>query len=149
MHSPPSRTRFAAPAVAAFCTALFLAAPPSASAATTEMVLYAFTGGNDGAIPYAGLIADSAGNLYGTTRNGGAYAGGTVFKLAPPAAGTTTWTETVLHSFAGSPSDGAYPYAGLIADSAGNLYGTTTVGGASNLGVVFKLAPDGTETVLA
>jgi uncharacterized repeat protein (TIGR03803 family) len=107
MHSPPSRTRFAAPAVAAFCTALFLAAPPSASAATTEMVLYAFTGGNDGAIPYAGLIADSAGNLYGTTTDGGASACGEVFKLAPPAAGATSWTEKVMNSFAGSASDGA------------------------------------------
>jgi uncharacterized repeat protein (TIGR03803 family) len=93
-----------------------------------ETVLHSFAGGSDGAEPFAGLIADNAGNLYGTTRNG-------VFKLSPGG------TETVLHSFTGS--DGAVPLAGLIADSAGNLYGTTAVGGASGNGTVFKLAGTG------
>jgi uncharacterized repeat protein (TIGR03803 family) len=108
----------------------------------TETVLYIFTGGSDGANPFAGLIADSSGNLYGTTCCGGASRNGVVFKLTPGG------TETVLHSFTGVPSDGASPFAGLIADSAGNLYGTTAFGGASNSGVVFKLSPGGTETVL-
>jgi uncharacterized repeat protein (TIGR03803 family) len=97
-------------------------------------VLYTFTGGADGASPYAGLIQDAADNLYGTTRGGGG-AGGVVFKLSP------TGTETVLHSFAGSPTDGEGPQAGLIQDAAGNLYGTTQLGGAYGYGVVFRLAP--------
>jgi uncharacterized repeat protein (TIGR03803 family) len=113
----------------------------------TEKVLYSFTGGSDGAYPVA-VIADRAGNLYGMTVNGGASGGGVVFKISP------SGTETVLYSFTGS--DGANPAAGLIADSSGNLYGTTHNGGvASTLGcsvygcgTVFKLSPDGTETVL-
>jgi uncharacterized repeat protein (TIGR03803 family) len=125
----------------------------------TETVLYSFTGGSDGGGPGAGLIADSSGNLYGTTEGGGVSGcGGTcgvVFKLAPPATASGAWTETVLHAFTGSPSDGGVPYfAGLIADSSGNLYGTTYFGGTSNDGVVFKLTPPATasgawtETVL-
>jgi uncharacterized repeat protein (TIGR03803 family) len=104
-------------------------------------VLHAFTGGSDGGLPVAGLIADSSGNLYGTASEGGASGLGVVFKLTPGG------TETVLHSFTGG-SDGKNPGAGLIADSSGNLYGTTQFGGASNAGVVFKLSPGGTETVL-
>jgi len=107
----------------------------------TETVLHSFTGGSDGAHPYAGLIADGLGNLYGTTDEGGAVNVGVVFKLAPDG------TETVLHSFTGG-SDGEYPLAGLTMDSSGNLYSTTSNGGADGNGVVFKLALDGTETVL-
>jgi len=107
----------------------------------TETVLYSFTGGSDGEYPQAGLIMDSSGNLYGTTERGGAYDDGVVFKLAPGG------TETVLYSFTGSDG-GAYPYAGLIMGSSGNLYGMTPEGGAYDHGVVFKLAPGGTETVL-
>jgi uncharacterized repeat protein (TIGR03803 family) len=106
----------------------------------TETVLYSFTGGSDGAFPEAGLIADRAGNLYGTTNRGGGSGGGVVFKLS------SSGTETVLYSFTGG-SDGRNPQAGLIADSAGNLYGTTEGGGSGN-GVVFKLSLGGTETVL-
>ena len=105
----------------------------------TETVLYSFTGEADGGYPSAGLIQDSAGNLYGTTEYGGASNDGVVFKV------DTSGTETVLHSFRGG--DGATPFAGLIRDSAGDLYGTTYVGGASGLGVVFKLNKTG-ETVL-
>ena len=107
----------------------------------TEKVLYAFTGGNDGAVPWAGLIRDKAGNLYGTTLVGGASSDGTIFKVAPDG------TETVLHSFAGG-NDGANPEAGLTEDSSGNFYGTAHAGGASNAGTVFELTPDGTETTL-
>lgn len=103
-----------------------------------ETVLYSFTGGNDGASPTAGLLADSAGNLYGTTEIA-ANGPGVVFKLSPPVPPATHWTEAVLHTFSGS--DGYQPEAGLIADSAGNLYGTTLAGGAYNRGVVFKLSP--------
>jgi uncharacterized repeat protein (TIGR03803 family) len=106
-------------------------------------VLYTFTGA-DGGQPVAGLIRDAAGNLYGTTTTGGSVRGdaGVVFKLS------ASGTETVLHSFAGPPTDGYNPLGGLIRDGAGNLYGTTAAGGASNAGVVFKLSPTGSETVL-
>jgi uncharacterized repeat protein (TIGR03803 family) len=107
----------------------------------TETVLYTFTGGRDGATPYAGLIKDSAGNFYSTTAGGGRHNKGTVFRLAPDG------TETVLHDFAAG-SDGAFPYGGLIKDKSGDLYGTTPGGGINRKGIVFKLAPDGTETVL-
>jgi uncharacterized repeat protein (TIGR03803 family) len=114
-----------------------------------EKVLYAFKGGNDGAYPVGRLIFDTAGNLYGTTEEGGGANVGTVFKLAPDGA------ETVLYAFKGG-TDGAYVYASLIADGAGNYYGTTAGGGTGNFagcpsagcGTIFKLAPDGTETVL-
>ncbi|MBZ5587017.1 MAG: hypothetical protein LAO05_00460 [Acidobacteriia bacterium] len=103
-------------------------------------LLYSFAGGSsDGANPYAGLIFDGAGNLYGTTHEGGASNDGTVFRVKTDGTGFT-----VLHSFAGGASDGAYPYAGLILDGADNLYGTTNSGGASDKGTVFKVKTDGT-----
>ncbi len=111
-----------------------------------EKVLYAFKGGNDGGYPQAGLVLDSAGNLYGTATTGGRDDFGTVFELA------SNGTFSVLHSFTGG-SDGGDP-AGLIADSKGTLYGTAFVGGnlddcsGEGCGTVFKLAGDGTETVL-
>jgi len=109
----------------------------------TETVLYSFTNSDgDGAYPLAGLVMDTAGNLYGTTDDGGSSGYGTVFKLDPSGA------ETVLHSFTNAGGDGAYPFAGLVTDTAGNLYGTTIQGGSSNYGTVFKLGPSGTETVL-
>jgi uncharacterized repeat protein (TIGR03803 family) len=82
-------------------------------------VLHSFTGGADGREPFGGLVRDPAGNLYGTTAGGGAFGNGTVFKL------DTTGKEIVLHSFT-SGADGSSPDAGLIRDSAGNLYGATT-----------------------
>jgi uncharacterized repeat protein (TIGR03803 family) len=91
------------------------------------------------------VIKDSAGNLYGATAGGGTYYQGVVFKLAPDG------TETVLYNFCSQNNctDGANPIGGLIRDTAGNLYGTTLSGGnLSDLGVVFKVAPDGNETVL-
>jgi uncharacterized repeat protein (TIGR03803 family) len=110
-----------------------------------ETVLYNFCPngyGNctDGMSPQS-LVDDAAGNLYGTTNGGGANGVGTVFKLSP------TGEETVLHSFAGG-ADGASPFAGLIRDEDGNLYGTTTAGGPSGQGTVFKVDPAGNETVL-
>jgi len=111
-----------------------------AASAQTEKVLYSFTGGTDGGIPLAGLIRDKSGNLYGTT-NGGGAGFGTVFKLAP------NGRETVLYSFKGSP-DGASPQAGVVRDAVGNLYGTTGYGGAFGYGIVYKISPTGTETIL-
>jgi uncharacterized repeat protein (TIGR03803 family) len=143
MQSNNGKKRSALWGGAVLCAALAVAAAGSASAAPTETVLRSFTGfPSDGAFPVAGLIADGAGNLYGTTQSGGASNAGVVFKLSGG-------TETVLYSFTGG-SDGANPVAGLIADSAGSLYGTTLLGGASNVsaGVVFKLAPSWTEKVL-
>jgi len=120
---------------------------------TTE-VLYSFTGGSDGGVPYAGVIFDATGNLYGTTTAGGSAGVGVVFRLSPPGAGGTTWTQTVLYSFTGL-ADGGTPHAGLVFDKSGNLYGTTELGGnAPPLGVVFELSPptsgsgDWTETVI-
>src|ERR1022692_2790827 len=121
---------------------------PAAGGTWTEKVLHSFGNGTDGLIPYGGLIFDAAGNLYGTTGYGGTNDLGTVFELTPAAGGT--WTEQVLHSF-GSGTDGAYPYAGLIFDGAGNLYGTTSGGGTAH-GTLFELTPAGggtwTEQVL-
>jgi uncharacterized repeat protein (TIGR03803 family) len=114
----------------------------------TFKVLYAFAGGNDGAYSQAGLIWDSSGNLYGTTRGGGGskacgdYGCGTVFKLAPDG------TESVLYAFTGA-GDGGEPYGGVTADSSGNLYGTTITGGnPQGLGVVFELRSRGMLKVL-
>jgi uncharacterized repeat protein (TIGR03803 family) len=126
---------------------------PSSGGSWTENLLYSFLGGSDGADPLGGVIFDSAGNLYGTTEEGGSAKLGTVFKLTPSASG---WTKSVLHNFTGG-SDGAGTWPtmpGLAIDAAGNLYGTTPVGGdlTCNCGIVFELSPGSggqwTETVL-
>ncbi len=124
---------------------------PTAGGGWTETVLHSFGSGTDGASPFVGLIFDAAGNLYGTTTYGGTYGVGTVFELTPTAGGD--WLETVLYSFGiNGLSDGGYPWAGLIFDAAGNLYGTTFYGGTYNRGTVFELTPMSgggwTETVL-
>jgi uncharacterized repeat protein (TIGR03803 family) len=102
-----------------------------------ESILYTFRGGsNDGGLPMASLIADSSsGALYGTTSSGGSANRGTIFELTPSGSG---YSERVLYSFQGG-NDGAVPYAALIADSSGALYGTTSHGGAADAGTVFKL----------
>jgi uncharacterized repeat protein (TIGR03803 family) len=121
-----------------------------ASAGSKEAELYRFQGGNDGAQPLASMIADSAGNLYGTTSEGGGSTNctsgcGTVFELSPPSQQNGKWTETVLYGFQGG-SDGATPMAPLVVDKSGNLYGTTSVGGGDcnnpdfvSCGTVFEL----------
>jgi len=103
----------------------------------TETVLYSFMGFPDGAQPESGLLLDAAGNLYGTTADGGANTFGTVFQLVPSGTG---WTENILYSFGGL--DGYAPYGGLIFDNAGNIYGTTAYAAAGN-GTVFELTPSG------
>jgi len=119
------------------------------SASGKESVLYSFAGGTDAADPVSSLAMDAAGNLYGTTVEGGSKGNGTVFKLTHPQAGAK-WKETVLYSF-GTGTDGTVPVAGVTLDAAGNIYGTTSEGGASGLGTIFKLASSGstyTETKL-
>jgi len=115
---------------------------PRSGGGWTETVLYNFLGRpTDGGKPSGSLIFDGAGNIYGTTRNGGSPncqgACGTVFKLTP---GNGTWTESVIYMFSGA-KDGAYPYAGVIMDASGKLYGMTQEGGAHNFGTVFELSP--------
>ena len=101
----------------------------------TESVLYNFAQSGDAQHPWGGVTFDQSGNLYGTTVYGGAYGAGAVYKLTPSGSG---WTETVIYSFTGG-TDGANPYAGLISDQAGNLYGATASGGSSNGGTAFEL----------
>jgi uncharacterized repeat protein (TIGR03803 family) len=111
---------------------------PASGGGWTQTVIHTFEGGNDGAEPVAGLAIDAAGNLYGTTAGGGNSKDlGTVFKLTHGSGG---WTETVIHRFTGG-KDGFAPYANVILDGAGNLYGTTSGGGKNNLGIVFELSP--------
>lgn len=122
---------------------------PNANGSWTESLIYAFPAdGKSGSLPYAGLIFDHAGNLYGTTSGGGTENSGTVFKLKANSDGS--WTESVLFSFCAPYSchDGSYPLAAVIFDQAGNLYGTTSQGGDTNSGTAFKLTPkaDGTWT---
>jgi uncharacterized repeat protein (TIGR03803 family) len=112
------------------------------NAFAAEHVIYNFAGGNDG-IGSNDLIADRAGNLYGTTFNGGGSAGaGTVYELSPPAQTGGAWTEAILYSFSYTALDsGIGPLAGLAMDGAGNLYGTTWLGGPQGAGVAFELSP--------
>jgi uncharacterized repeat protein (TIGR03803 family) len=114
-----------------------------------ETVLYSFAGGTDGANPVAGVTLDAKGNLYGTTSAGGTSAYGTVFQLAKVVVPSTTsaqlkyvWKESILHNFT-HQDDGDVPYAGLIFDGAGNLYGGATGGGANSGGTIFELSPSG------
>jgi uncharacterized repeat protein (TIGR03803 family) len=120
---------------------------PNANGEWIEKTLHHFTGGNDGGVPYGSLLIDAAGNLYGMASAGGGattacrYGCGTVFELSPSASGH--WNGTVLHSFSKNLHDGNYPYAGLILDAAGNLYGSTLSGGGQkNRGIVFELRPN-------
>jgi uncharacterized repeat protein (TIGR03803 family) len=110
----------------------------------SEHILYQFTGGSDGLNPYGTLLLDARGNLYGTTLSGGVHNLGTVYKLTPPTSARRTWTQKVLYSFAGG-NDGEAPYAGVIADANGNLYGTTSGGGGTNSGTIFRLSPKGSS----
>ena len=120
---------------------------PAVQGKAAETVLYNFAGNGDGANPIGDLVFDPSGNLYGVTQFGGTSNQGTVFELSPPSAQGGAWTETLLYSFQGMPSDGAQPAAGLIFDGAGNLYGTTSAGGIDSgfceggCGTAFDLSP--------
>ncbi len=151
--------RFSIRNIAVFAMLTF-ASISLAWAGAKKEILYSFKGGNDGKLPtYSQLIVDKAGNLYGTTFDGGRYGLGTVFELKPNKDGT--WTESIIHAFAGK-LDGAFPFSGLISDDAGNLYGTTGYGGGLGscleqgvnyyCGTVYRLRREGSgqwsETVL-
>ncbi|HSZ64195.1 MAG TPA: choice-of-anchor tandem repeat GloVer-containing protein [Terriglobales bacterium] len=110
--------------------------------AQMETVLYNFTSSSYGSGSVSNLIADGAGNFYGTTAGGGQFGEGTVFELSPNGSGG--WNESVLYSFTGG-ADGANPSGPVIFDSIGNLYGTTFYGGANGDGAVFELSPVGTN----
>lgn len=178
------------------CLPLLVASAGAAHGTDQLTTLYQFQGGTtDGSAPAANIAMDKAGNIYGTTLGSGAYGGGTVYEVSPPAAGQTAWTEAVLWSFSavdrmpgglvrdkrgnlygvtyhGGPGcgtvwelrttasgwkyktlwkfrganalDGCRPLAALNFDASGALYGTTSIGGASNDGTVFKLTPAAT-----
>ncbi len=123
-------------ALAILATTLLVA---SSRASVNETVLHTFNPTGAEAFPYAGLTADSAGNLYGTTYYGGDYNYGTVFELMPAQGGG--WTQKVLHSFNFNGTDGAFPYAGVVFDGAGNLYTTTQSGGTHYAGTAVELSP--------
>jgi uncharacterized repeat protein (TIGR03803 family) len=110
---------------------------PNADGGWSYSVIYTFQpgGSGDGVNPFGTLVVDGAGDLYGTTYGGGIHQAGSVFSLVPANGG---WTETVIYSFTGGTT-GTNPYAGVIFDKNGNLYGTTYQGGAGNVGVVFEL----------
>ena len=132
--SRPLRHLTSAIAFATLTLALSLSAHAQA-----ETVIYSFVSpGHDGHTPYAAVVFDSVGNLYGATYLGGTHNFGTVYELSPVSGGG--WVETVLHSFTGG-LDGANPQAPLIIDASGNLYGTTILGGSSSQGTVFELSP--------
>jgi uncharacterized repeat protein (TIGR03803 family) len=131
---------------------------PGTNGEWTETILHSFEYTHaDGAYPTSGVVLDSAGNVYGTTQSGGTHSGGTVFEVSPV---DGTWTESILHNFCSSAncSDGGLPTAGMIFDTAGNLYGTTAQGGTGTgcsggpCGTLFELSPGAgnswTESVL-
>src|SRR5260370_27297785 len=137
----PSEMLFArlAKLVEIFSVVVLVAGMPAA--AQQETVLYNIGGNiNGGTVPLAGLVCDGIGNLYGTTSAGGTYQGAAL-ELTPTAEGT--WTEVVMHDFSNVGGDGYNPYAGLILDASGNLYGTTYNGGANGAGTIFDLQPTG------
>jgi uncharacterized repeat protein (TIGR03803 family) len=126
------------PVLTLFAIALLV----TVSSASTFKVFYTFSG-KDGSFPNGDLLADSAGNLYGTAQFGGSSVYGVVFKLSP------TGKETILYNFTGK-ADGGIPIGRVMMDKSGNLYGMTSLGGDAtcSCGTVYKLAPNGTLTVL-
>lgn len=127
--------QIAAGYILAVLTVLFVLT--AGASASSGQVIYSFQGGSDGANPYSDLVMDAAGNLYGTTSQGGGtgcngQGCGTVFELTPTKDG---WKHQVLYAFTSCQNDGCTPQTGLIFDNAGNLYGTTTT--------VFELSPNG------
>ncbi len=129
-------------------TVFKLSPPPNACESALcpwrETVLHSFQGGSDGAMPQLGdLVFDQQGNLYGTTPYGGPGGAGVVYQLTPSGGG---WTESILYQFG---ENGEQPFAGLIFDTAGNLYGVTALGGAHGGGTAYKMTPSGSGWTLS
>ena len=127
---------------------VFALTPPTATSGWKKTIVYSFTGGLDGAAPFAPVVFDAAGNLYGTTNRGGVttcrsgIGCGAVYELSPPTSGGA-WTETTLHTFTGIP-DGGAPYYGRLALVKGSLFGTTVIGGVNNglgFGTIYRVKP--------
>lgn len=118
-----------------FAAALLAVVSP-AFAAGDVSVLHTFTGGKDGSYPDSYLVADAAGNLYGTTQIGGTYGAGTIFEISPGQNGK--WEFSVLYEFTGG-ADGGNPLGSLVFDAAGNAYATVSSGGADGFGAVVEL----------
>jgi uncharacterized repeat protein (TIGR03803 family) len=116
---------------------------PQPGGGWTEKILRYFGNGTDAKGPRGSLIFDTAGNLYGTSLEGGAYGDGAVFELSPKPGGGWREQDKILHSFNNNGQDGYDPCAGLILDSSGNLYGTAISGGTYNQGIVFQLVKAG------
>jgi uncharacterized repeat protein (TIGR03803 family) len=117
---------------------VFRLTPPKTGTKWVETILYSFgSSSSDGTVPVAGVTLGKAGTLFGTTSQGGLYGYGTVFQLTHSG---TVWTETILQHFQNG-NDGSVPYGGLIADKAGNFYGTATQGGSNGGGTIFELTP--------
>jgi uncharacterized repeat protein (TIGR03803 family) len=143
-----SRRIFAMTLICLASIGLAMTLATTAFATDTQTAIYNFQNKATGAVPESGVIADSAGNLYGTTTLGGSCAlskqgCGIVFELSPSSTG---WTETVLHTFAAGTADGYQPQTGLVFDSHGNLYGSTAGGGtgtacSEGCGTIFELQP--------
>jgi uncharacterized repeat protein (TIGR03803 family) len=126
------------------CGTVYKLTPPTAPGAEwTQQVLYNFQGGNDGWAPSGGLVMDKTGALYGVTGQGGPGEAGVVYKLTPPFGDSQNWTESILHTFSGccGNPEGAYPNGSLLFDSAGALYGTTSLYGIYDFGNVYQLVP--------
>jgi uncharacterized repeat protein (TIGR03803 family) len=119
-----------------------LTPPEEPGSPWTETVLHKFSGGTDGGNPTNGVIADGEGKLYGTTRLGGKFGYGTVFRLSPPAQVGGVWEETVLYNFQLQEDSGSYPDpTGLVMSASGSLYGATSATTRYNVGTVFELSP--------
>src|SRR5439155_19800215 len=110
---------------------------PNPAGEWKEKVLYSFKGGSDGNSSISNLVFDAAGNLYGTTSEGG-LGTGAIFELTRDQSGK--WTESLPHLFQG-PHDGAFPYTGMVGNRAGTFYGTTVHGGDDDEGAVYKFTP--------
>ena len=137
------RNHFSLNSIIGISMALLFLAGTAMAAGPKEIVIHSFAGGpTDGASPYATLVADRGGNLYGTTPSGGASGLGTIFKLAPQSNGT--FTETILFNFTSQGVGNGSTQASLTLDGKGNLYGTSTYGGVYGRGFVFELSPSST-----
>lgn len=124
------------------CGTVFELSPGTGGAWSEKILLYFAANKSQGAYPKGTLAFDGFGNLYGVTYGGGQYNGGTVYELSPASGGI--WNETILHDFpfygTGEP-DGSGLFGGVILDSSGNVYGTTSVGGQAGAGTVFEIMP--------